>query len=357
VQASTGYGKSTALANLAAWNVPLFWYTASEGDADPQQFLAHLITAFRLGLPALPDTPLALLQEVGTTRIATDALLNALNDLLATPSLLVIDDYHLAAADDVHAIVAHFLAFLPAELHVIVSTRYAPPWAELASWRARGQVLEIKRHALAFSGEEIATLFRQTYGLTLSPGDVATLEEKTEGWPIALQLVWQEMRANPQTDIATLLGRGSDSLETLFAYLARDVLAQQPQEVQDFLLQTSVLRELDALACQAVTAQADSRRLLTHLRDRDLLVMALGDEHYRYHHLFHDFLRQQALRQDAQAVRHRHRRAGEFYRRAGNADEAIYHLLGAGACAPHDWIRWPAGLTPCRPRWWPPSHS
>jgi len=331
VQASTGYGKSTALANLAAWNVPLFWYTASEGDADPQQFLAHLITAFRLGLPALPDTPLALLQEVGTTKIATDALLNALNDLLVTPSLLVIDDYHLAAADDVHAIVAHFLAFLPAELHVIVSTRYAPPWAELASWRARGQVLEIKRHALAFSGEEIATLFRQTYGLTLSPGDVATLEEKTEGWPIALQLVWQEMRANPQTDITTLLGRGSDSLETLFAYLARDVLAQQPQEVQDFLLQTSVLRELDALACQAVTAQADSRRLLTHLRDRDLLVMALGDEHYRYHHLFHDFLRQQALRQDAQAVRHRHRRAGEFYRRAGNADEAIYHLLGARA--------------------------
>jgi len=331
VQASTGYGKSTALANLAAWDVPLFWYTTSEDDADPQQFLAHLITAFRLGLPALPDTPLALLQEVGTTKIATSALLNALNDLLASPSLLVIDDYHLAASDDVNTLVAHFLAFLPPELHVIVSTRYAPPWAELVSWRARGQVLELKRHALAFTVEEIATLFRQTYGLALAPGDVATLEEKTEGWPIALQLVWQEMRANPQTDIATLLGRGSDSLETLFAYLARDVLAQQPQEVQAFLLQTSVLRELDALACHAVTAQTDSRRLLTHLRDRDLFVMALGDEHYRYHHLFHDFLRQQALRQDTQAVRDRHRRAGEFYRRAGNADEAIYHLLGAGA--------------------------
>src|SRR5450756_1935093 len=65
VQAGTGYGKSTALANLADGTTPLFWYSASEGDADPQQFLAHLIAAFRRGLPALPETPLALLQELG----------------------------------------------------------------------------------------------------------------------------------------------------------------------------------------------------------------------------------------------------------------------------------------------------
>ncbi|HEX2998792.1 MAG TPA: hypothetical protein VHR86_00925, partial [Armatimonadota bacterium] len=77
VQASTGYGKSTALAGLAGGAMRLFWYTVSEGDADPFQFLAHLITAFRFGLPALDATPLAILPDAYAreTRAAADALL------------------------------------------------------------------------------------------------------------------------------------------------------------------------------------------------------------------------------------------------------------------------------------------
>jgi LuxR family maltose regulon positive regulatory protein len=111
VQASTGYGKSTALANLADADTPLFWYSASEGDTDPQQFLAHVIAAFRFGLPALSDSPLALLQDAyaGNARAAIDALLNALNAHLRAPSLLVIDDYHLASSPEVNAWLDPFL--------------------------------------------------------------------------------------------------------------------------------------------------------------------------------------------------------------------------------------------------------
>ncbi|MBI4788534.1 MAG: transcriptional regulator [Chloroflexi bacterium] len=331
VQAGTGYGKSTALANLADANTRVFWYTVGEGDRDPQQFLAHLITAFRLGLPALGDTPLALLQEIGATRTAADALLNALNEQLVEPTLLVIDDYHLAASHDVDGALDYFLAFLPPDLHVILSTRYPPRLEHLVSWRARGQVLEIKGDTLAFTPDEIATLFREKYSVALAPREIALLEEKTEGWPIALQLVWQELRAKPQTEMAALLGLGSDSLDTLFAYLAQNVLSQQPPAVQTFLLETSALRELDASACGAVGSTANCRAMLVHLVERDLFLISLGDEHYRYHHLFHDFLREQAHRQEADAVRGRHRRAAELYRRAENFDEAIYHLLHANA--------------------------
>lgn len=333
VQASTGYGKSTALALIADWQAPLFWYTASEGDSDAYQFLAHLIAAFRAGLPALSDAPLALLQDAGTAQIAVDALLNALTDALATPALIVIDDYHLAASPDVDALMDHFLAFLPRDLHVIVATRYAdrPTWEHFASWHARGQVWEIKRDALAFTRDEIAALFHDKYAFDLSARDIALLEEKTEGWPIALQLVWQEIRANPKTEVAALFARGTDSLETLFAYLARDVLAQQSRETQEFLLKTAVLRELDAAACGAVCATADARALLAHLHARDLFVVALGDEHFRYHHLFHDFLRAQARRENPATVVERHHVAGEFYQRAENFEEAIYHFLQARA--------------------------
>jgi len=331
VQASTGYGKSTALANLAHIHTPLCWYSASEGDTDPYQFIAHLIAAFRVGLPALPDTPLVVLQDAGAraTRTATDALINALAEHLTTSALLVIDDYHLAASEAVDALLDHFLAFLPPTLHVIVSTRYAPRWEHLVMWRVRGEVLDIKRDALAFTRDEIATLFAETYKCPLSPHEIDLLHERTEGWPIALQLVWQERRAKPKTSIANLLA--SERAETLFAYLARDVLAQQPHDAQHFLLSTAVLRELEPRACQAVAPNTDSAAMLAYLRERDLFVTALGGEHYRYHHLFHDFLREHATRLDANAVRERHRRAAEFYRQDGNAAEAIFHFLRAHA--------------------------
>ena len=104
VQASTGYGKSTALAQLAQSVPSLFWYSASEGDTDPHQFLLNVIAAFRLRLPSLPDTPLAYLQE-NNARAAIDALINALNDLCTSSSLFVIDDYYLAASNEVNALV------------------------------------------------------------------------------------------------------------------------------------------------------------------------------------------------------------------------------------------------------------
>ena len=337
VQASAGYGKSTALANLVQTRVPLFWYSASEEDADPPQFLAHLIAAFRFGLPALSDVPLALLQDASAdnARAAAGALINALNEHLHAPVLFVIDDYYLAASPQVDALLDHFLAFLPADLHVIVSSRYAPQWEHLVAWRARGQLLAIQRDALAFTRDETAALFHDKYAVDLSARDLDLLIEKTEGWPIALQLVWQEIRAKPRMDIAHLLSRedtGTDgSRDTLFAYLAHDVFAQQPRDVQNFLLHTATLRELELGACAAICPTVDCNAMLARLRERDLFVVALGSEHYRYHHLFHDFLRERATRTDPEAARERHRCAAEFYRDAGNSAEAIYHLLRADA--------------------------
>lgn len=333
VQASTGYGKSTALAQLAAFPEPLFWYSVGEGDSDAQQFLAHLINAFSTHLPHLADTPLALLQERGAIEIAANALLNELAHALTSPARLVLDDYHFASSPDVNALLEHFLTFLPPNLHLILASRYTPTWDALARWRAQGHVLEIKREELAFTREEVAALFNETYALKVSPREIAVLHERTEGWGIALQLVRQELRVNPNTNMAALFERDGKTRtsadETLFAYLARDVLAKQPQDLQAFLLETSVLRELDAAACDAITQQGNSETLLAQLLYRDLFITPISPNHFRYHHLFQDFLREMAARQNADAVRERHLRAAEFFQQYGNDDEALYHALRA----------------------------
>lgn len=328
LQASTGYGKSTALAHFAAQGVPLYWYSVGEGDSDPQQFIAHLIAAFQIRLPGLPEIPFALWQENVSAKTIIAQFLNAIDQAIIFPALIVIDDYHLAASGEVNGLLDYFLTFLPRDLHAIVATRYTPTFEHLVDWRAKGDVLEIKRDALAFTPGEIAMLFSEKYQLTLSVSDVSLLSERTEGWPIALQLVWQGMRGKTSQDISTILGHGSPSLDTLFAYLARNVLLQQSHDVQDFLLQTSILREFDNAACQAVT-EHESQSILARLSEHDLFIVEMGNEHYRYHHLFQEFLRDQAQRQNADAVDQCQIRAGEFYRRAENYDEAMYHFLSA----------------------------
>ncbi len=336
VQAGTGYSKTTALAALDGGAVPVFWYSVGEADADPQRFLAYLIEAVRVRLPGLSDLPLAVLHEgsgegnPATWTSVLDALINALAEALSGPSLLILDDYHLVAGTPaIQALIEHLITYLPPDLHLILSTRYPLSAPNLVGWRVRGEVLEIDSPALAFQPAEIAALFRDVYQMPLAPAEVAALAETTEGWPIALQLVWQGLRGGvARRSAADLLAHGSPSLGTLFEYLAREVVGGQPPEIAAFLRATAVLRELTPAACDAVRAAGDSAGLLERLHERALFVVALGERHYRYHHLFHDFLRQQA-EEDAAGVQTGHRRAAAFFHAHGNDEEAIYHWLAA----------------------------
>jgi LuxR family transcriptional regulator, maltose regulon positive regulatory protein len=347
VQAGTGYGKTTALAALKDEAAHLFWLTLDESDRDPQQFLTYLIAAFRLRLPELPEAPLALLGELSNGGVAQpgqviDALLNALALRIDAPALLVLDDYHIVSASpEVSALVERFIAFLPADLRTVLSTRHPPAFGSLPTWRARGETLEIGRADLAFRLDEAAELFRETYGMNLAPDELLLLYDKTEGWPIALQLAGQASaaalkRSGAALRVFDLLAGGVGSSATLFEYLARELLDRQPPEIAAFLRDTAMLRELTPEACDAVRGvTGGSEEILKELRSLDLFVVSLGDdaapeERYRYHHLFHDFLLAQWAG-DSAGLRARRRRAAAYYGARGDGAEAISHWLAAQA--------------------------
>ncbi len=338
VQAGTGYGKTTALASLRSERTLLLWYTLDESDRDVQQFLAYLIAAVRMQLPQAAEAPQALLAELATGSAVApsqvlDALINALAARLATPTLLILDDYQAVAdAPEVGALVERLITFAPADLHVVISSWQPVRFAGLAHWRGRGELLELDRRDLAFGAEETAELFRQN-ATSLRAEEVALLHDKTEGWPIVVQLVGQGLQSGAGMDVGALLTKnlGGPSA-ALFDFLARELLERQPREMVDFLRETAILRELTPAACDAVRRDPESGAsapLLKQLHAMGLFVVALGDEQYRYHHLFHDFLRAQTAA-DAAGNRERHRRAATFYAGQGEVASAIPHWLEAG---------------------------
>ncbi len=334
VQGGAGYGKSTALATLAETGTPLVWYHLDTEDADPMTFLAHLLHSFRLAFPHLSEIPLALLEDwEGSTRppfaVTIEALLSELTEEIIGSILLVLDDAHvLNRAADTLTILDQMIAHAPPDLHIVLSIRYPLRLPRMVNWRIRGEILYVGERELAFTPEETMALFRDLYRFPITPEEAAMLAERTEGWPIALQLVWQILNSGAGMTPAQALERLVSPTESLFAYLAQEVLERQSPETRQFLLTTAVLQELTPSICDCLREASDSETILRSILESGLFVVDLGDGHMRYHHLFREFLARQVSPEE---MRRHHLRAAACFQQREEWEKAIPHLLAAQA--------------------------
>jgi DNA-binding SARP family transcriptional activator len=344
VSASAGYGKSSALASFAArggW--PVAWYSLGEGVSDPLVFLLHLTHAFRRIAPHAGERTIALLEQHSQgTRMwvqALDALINDLARLLDDETILVLDDYH--AVDDlpdIGALVERLIVQPPPLLHVLIASRQWPQFGCIPTLQARGELFAVGESELAFDDAEIGELF-DLDDVGLSPDEAAQVSEQTRGWPIALQLLWQSSEKKTKDQRPTtnggvrpsslVFGPSSVPQDVLFAYLAHEVLSSQPEDVQTFLLRSSILAELDAATCDELLRATDSAVWLRSLYQRGLFLTSLGGGQYRYHPLFHAFLQQRA-REALPEWAELHARAAAHYRALGAGEQVLYHHMAVG---------------------------
>jgi ATP/maltotriose-dependent transcriptional regulator MalT len=120
------------------------------------------------------------------------------------------------------------------------------------------------------------------------------------------------------------------------------MLQRQTPAVRAFLLRTAVLERLNAAPCEAVLGDPEkpAQETLTALEWTNLFLVPLDDERcwYRYHRLFHDFLRARLEMEHPDLVPTLHRRAARWYVEHDLTDEAIHHALAAddhGVAASH----------------------
>ena len=186
-------------------------------------------------------------------------------------------------------------------MHLVIATR-EDPHLPLARLRARGQLTELRVSDLRFTPSEAAEFLNQMMGLNLSAEDITALEIRTEGWIAGLQLAAISMQGH--RDITSFIKSFSGSHHFILDYLIEEVLEQQPESIQTFLLKTSILNRLTGPLCDAVysvgtaTGQDNGQATLEMLQRANLFIVPLDEERcwYRYHHLFADLLRQR-LRQ------------------------------------------------------------
>lgn len=336
LQAGAGYGKTTALAALKDCGYPFSWYHLGSEDADPYVFFLHLFQSLRMAQPDLPEDALALLEseELNPKDLPwseiVEAFVNDLAEKIHSPALVVLDDVHtLNEAADVLRILDRLVDRAPADLHFLISSRTPVRLPGLVAWRAKGEVLFVGQEDLAFTVEEIASLFRERYAISLTDEDIRSLAAETEGWAIALQLYGQGLKSGA---VVSPAGRRpfppGTGAEGLFDYLAQEVFAQLSPDVRQFLQVTAVLRELNVSICNQLRSENDSDQYLRYLYEHGLFLVDLGGESIRYHHLFREFI----LRRLPDAERRElNRKAAVLELERNQEEDAIYHFLRAGA--------------------------
>jgi LuxR family maltose regulon positive regulatory protein len=358
VSAPAGFGKTTIISECAArCRHPVAWVSLDKGDNEPVQFWTYVVTALQknphIQGSELGQTVLAMLRSSQPPPMETllHGLMNELAEI-SGPFVLILDDFHQISNPQINDALALFVEHQPPQMHLVISSRADPPWP-LARWRASGQLVELRTDDLRFTSEEAAAFLNEVMGLDLSTADIAALAARTEGWIAGLQmaaLALQGTRSMEGRDTKSFLGAFSGSHRFVLDYLVEEVLERQSGEIQEFLLQTSVLERLTAPLCDAVRfgeaespssssrsavrfgeaeSPNSSQVILEGLERANLFLVPLDDERrwYRYHHLFADLLRSRLQQILPDLVPILHLRASRCQEQNGYIAEAVGHAL------------------------------
>jgi len=334
VEAPAGYGKTILVGQWRARMAqarPFGWISLDEDDDEPRRLWWYITQALLRACPEL-DAGKILNHLAGDSPDITGTVIPLLvNELAARaePAVLVLDDYHSIREPACHEQMTFLLRHLPASVQVALVTRADPP-LPLARWRATGEMAEFRTPEMCFTAAEARPVVSAVSGVELSESDLATLVERTEGWPAGLYLAARALRDHHSP--AAFVRQFSGASTFIADFLAEEVLGHQPAAIRRFLARTSVLSRFCAPLCDAVTGAADAAQILAILERDNAFVVPLDQSRqwFRYHHLLAEVLQDELGRTEPGIVPVLHGRASAWYQRSGWAGEAIDHAIAAG---------------------------
>ncbi len=318
VVAPAGSGKTTALRQFAVRAAPVAWCSADLLETSPDGCLAQIarVVGEAIGVQLDGSSPATLAAGIDAwpgERVA-----------------LLIDDLHVIASTLAESELGRLVDRQPAKLVIAAGTRSHPEF-DISRLLLDDELLEITADDLRFRTWEADRLFRDHYDMILGPADVAMLITRTEGWAAGLQLYNLAARDQPLDARRRLIGELS-ATRVGRDYLARNVLAGLPADLQSFLIETSALPVLTGPLCDKVTGRTDSSSVLEHLEHNQLFTIAIDQRGaYRYHEVLRAHLDACLLqRRGASDAMAHHRRVGELLEGEERIDDALHAYSRAG---------------------------
>ncbi|MCF8035280.1 MAG: LuxR C-terminal-related transcriptional regulator [Desulfobacteraceae bacterium] len=331
LSAPAGFGKTTLLSDWAkSQPEDIAWLSLDEEDNDLISFWTYFVAAIQNVYPNIGLSAMQMLDS--PSGIPVKAVVKILiNEIFEKQEsvILVLDDFHQIEEDTVCRIFKFFIDYMPYNMHLVVASRHELPLS-VGRLKIQGQYAAVNADDLRFTADEAAAFARQVSGRAFTDDEVAALAEYCEGWAAGLQVA--VLAADTDKTGGKLVPNGMQS--HIIDYFVDEVFSSQPEHIQWFLLDTSILTRLNLSLCNAVTERTDSESILKQLCAANMFIIALDGKPFwfRYHHMFAEVLHDKLARQEPERLGVLHKRAARWYRKNKMANEAIRHAI-----AGQDW--------------------
>lgn len=328
-----GYGKTVLMSHyIRLYEVPCAWYHLDEMDNDMKTFFAYLTAALKNVWADFEFKD----ENYQSFRQAAIDLTIRINTFLQRPEncgrglVLVLDDFQVINNEDIFSVIVLMMQYSSDNLRIFLATKSCLP-AFTAAFLLRATARVLQTDELAFNQSEVTSVLERITHQNISEPLAASVFRKVEGWPAGTMFVAQYMKQSGVPD-------GEPDWEIINDqaliqnYIMYELYKKLPYDIQQFLVKTSVLDEINVRLCNAALAISDARGILSYLLQENLFILRIskGAGSYRYHSMFKLFLQKYILPEQKREILDR---AAQFYLQEGNTDRAIACYIQNGNVA------------------------
>lgn len=289
--ADAGYGKTTLLAQFCEkFDKPFMFYDLDISDNDIATFFNYLVSGIQSHHPDFGQRTKGIIPQTRNIEILVGTFINEFVEKIKEEFYIILDDYHhLQQNKEIGSALDYLLRHLPINLHLIISSRSTPS-LNLAYYLAKQELFKLEKEQLQFNLKEIQTLLKEVHGLKIPDEEIVRIEKHSEGWITAIQLILQKISVAGEEKAKETLNGYVASGEEVFNYFAREIYEDQPEEIQEFLMKTSILKHLTPDICNYLLNIKKSGEFLSYLEIEHIFITKVNHTTYKYHPLFKDFL-------------------------------------------------------------------
>ena len=333
LHAPGGFGKTALLARcchrLRDDGVAVAWLSVDEKDG-PMSVASYITLAFEQAgvnvFDRAPDTAEPAVADA--TGDAADSPADYRINLLmhairrfGEPCVLALDELDRLQCPEAVAVLNAVLHRAPRNLGFAMAFRERPPGLDVAMFALEGRGETLTAEDLRFSTRQIARFFEPR----LSRAQLASVASESAGWPIALRLYRNALKAG--TPISELVAS-----DTVAAWIESRLWRGLSAENREFVLDICLFDWIDARLIDEVTGRSQSgRRLDAMVSLRGLLQTAGGGRSaMRLHPLIRDYGSTRLFRDNRPRFESIHAGIARTLARRGHILDALRHAAEAG---------------------------
>ncbi|WP_040829516.1 BTAD domain-containing putative transcriptional regulator [Nocardia jiangxiensis] len=316
VCAAAGAGKTTAVVQTVHESaLSVVWLTLDESERSPGRFLIYLASALDRQVSECRDTIGEALRQGASHSEAAGLLAQS----IGLRKLIVVFDEleHLSCGPSkAWTVLAAFIRHAPDTVRIILVSRRALPEAVLPAFP---EMATVQYRDLDFTeSEAISALSEQGIATSVARDAIASIG----GWVTGVLFeAWtiNRNRNDPGADF-----------DPLFGYLGAHLVGGLAEADRDFIITTSIAREISVARARALGFQ-DAHQRLASVRHCHLpAVWNAADQTLRHHTRFREYLQSRFEQRDSTEVRRIRVLWGKRLIAEGHHEEAVEHLVTAG---------------------------